>query len=132
MDVLDTADIRRIVARVPALTAAEVTELYDEAGRAAAGWAALSPLDRAAVLTRAAALLRVGAAQIGADLVAETGKTRAEAGGEVAKAADFFDYYASFARRPYGRLLADARPGTEALRFNTRVKTVAIRHGAQR
>ena len=113
VDVLDPADVRRVVARVPALTAAEVTELYDEAERAAATWAAASPLDRAAVLARAAALLRAGAAEIVADLVAEMGKTLAEAGGEVAKAADFFDYYASWARRPYGHLLADARPGTD-------------------
>jgi aldehyde dehydrogenase (NAD+) len=114
MDVLDPSDTRRIVARVPAMTAAEVTELYDEAERAAAVWGpGTSMLERAAVLSRAAALLRAGAAEIAADLVAEMGKTLAEASGEVAKAADFYDYYASWARQPYGQLLADARPGTE-------------------
>jgi aldehyde dehydrogenase (NAD+) len=113
VDVLDPADTRRVVARVPALTAAEVTDLYDEAERGSAIWAAASALDRAAVLARAAGLLRAGADAIVADLVAEMGKTLAEAGGEVAKAADFFDYYASWARQPYGQLLADARPGTQ-------------------
>lgn len=112
-DVLDPADTRRVVARVPAMTAAEVAELYELAARAAPGWGRATPIERGAVLSRAAALIRERAAEITADLVAEMGKTLAEAGGEVAKAADFFDYYASFARQPYGRLLADARPGTE-------------------
>jgi len=111
--VLDPADTRRIVARVPAMTAAEVTELYDVADAAAAGWAAASPVERGAVLARAAGLLRERSAAIVADLVSEMGKTLAEAAGEVAKAADFFEYYASWARQPYGQLLADARPGTE-------------------
>jgi alpha-ketoglutaric semialdehyde dehydrogenase len=65
------------------------------------------------VLARAAALLRERSAATIADLVAEMGKTLAEATGEVGKAADFFEYYASWARQPYGRLLSDARPGTE-------------------
>jgi alpha-ketoglutaric semialdehyde dehydrogenase len=45
-------------------------------------------------------------------LVRENGKTLAEARVEVAKTADFLDYYASFARQPWGELLSDARPGT--------------------
>ena len=113
VDVLDPADTRRVVARVPAMTAAEVVELYDVAEQAAPGWAATSPVERGEVLARAATLLRERAAEITADLVAEMGKTLAEAGGEVAKAADFFAFYASWGRQPYGHLLADARPGTE-------------------
>ena len=112
LDVVDPADTRRVVARIPAMTAPEVTELYDRAAEASAGWAALSPLDRAAVMGRAARTLRERHEEIAADLVAEMGKTRAEAEGEVEKAADFFDYYAGFARRPWGELLADGRPGT--------------------
>jgi hypothetical protein len=94
-DVLDPADTRRIVARVPAMTADEVAELYAAAAAAAPGWGRASLVERGAVLARAAVLLRERAAEITADLVAEMGKTLAEAGGEVAKAADFFEYYAS-------------------------------------
>ena|SRR5271165_6392950 len=46
-------------------------------------------------------------------LVRENGKTLAEARVEVTKAADFLDYYASFARQPWGEILADARGGTQ-------------------
>ncbi|MBR7828400.1 aldehyde dehydrogenase family protein [Actinospica sp. MGRD01-02] len=113
IDVLDPSDTRRVVARVPAMTGGEVLGLYDAAAQAAPGWGRTSPIERGAILARAAALLRERSAEITADLVSEMGKTLAEAGGEVAKAADFFDYYAGFARQPYGQLLADARPGTE-------------------
>ena len=123
VDVLDPSDTRRVVARVPAMSAAEVTELYEVAGRAADGWRRTGPIGRGAVLARAADLLRERAGRITADLVAEMGKTLAEAAGEVAKAADFFDYYASWARRPYGQLLADARPGTET---STRTEPLGV------
>ena len=123
VDVLDPSDTRRVVARVPAMSAAEVTELYEVAGRAAGGWRRTGPIGRGAVLARAADLLRERAGRITADLVAEMGKTLAEAAGEVAKAADFFDYYASWARRPYGQLLADARPGTET---STRTEPLGV------
>lgn len=113
IDVLDPSDTRRVVARVPAMTAGGVVGLYDAAAQAAPGWGRTSPIERGAILTRAAALIRERSAEITADLVSEMGKTLAEAGGEVAKAADFFDYYAGFARHAYGQLLADARPGTE-------------------
>jgi aldehyde dehydrogenase (NAD+) len=113
VDVLDPSDTRRVVAQVPVTTATGVAALYDAASHAAPRWAATSRVERGAILARAAVLIRERAAEITADLVAEMGKTLAEAGGEVAKAADFFEYYASWARQPYGQLLADARPGTE-------------------
>ncbi|KAA9151052.1 aldehyde dehydrogenase family protein [Amycolatopsis acidicola] len=126
IDVLDPADTRRIVARVPAMTPAEVTELYDEAARAARTWGAASPLERGEVLARAATNLRARSSEIAADLVAEMGKTRAEATGEVAKSADFLDYYASWARQPYGQLLADARGGTQTSARSEPLGTVLL------
>lgn len=62
-------------------------------------------------MTAAAGLLRERAHAIARELVCEMGKTLAEATVEVAKAADFLDYYASLARLPVGVELADARPG---------------------
>ncbi|MBL7497566.1 aldehyde dehydrogenase family protein [Frankia sp. CNm7] len=111
--VLDPADLRRVVGRVPAMAPAEVTALYDAAADAAARWRDTSPLERARVLAAAAAGLRRRRDEIAAGLVAEMGKTRAEATVEVEKSADFFDYYAGLAREPYGYLLVDSRPGTQ-------------------
>lgn len=113
IEVTDPADVRRVVGRVPALSPAEVTAVYDAAERGALRWRAVNPLERADVLARAAADLRVRAGEVVADLIAEMGKTRVEAAVEVAKAADFLDYYASWARQPYGELIVDGRPGTQ-------------------
>ncbi|MGW2175387.1 aldehyde dehydrogenase family protein [Streptomyces sp. NPDC001705] len=112
IDVHDPADVRTPVARVPALSAKDVTRAYDHAGRAFPGWKRAGPFERAGVLTRAARLLRERLDAIAADVTAENGKTLAEARGETGKAADFLDYYAGLARQGYGTLLHDARPDT--------------------
>ena len=110
IDVTDPCDVARVIGAVPALGAAQIGAVYDAAARGAERWAHTRPLERARVLSGAAALLRERAATIASELVAEMGKTLAEATVEVTKAADFFDYYASLARLPLGVELADARP----------------------
>ncbi|KHL13408.1 aldehyde dehydrogenase (NAD+) [Mumia flava] len=114
LDVLSPADVRVTVAQVPALTPADVTATYDAAAEAFAGWRRTSPFRRAEIFRAAAALLRERADAIAADIVAENGKTTAEATGEALKAADFLEYYAGQAREAYGALLNDVRPGTRA------------------
>lgn len=113
LEVRDPADVREVVAEVPTMTAAQVAAAYASARAAFEGWRRANPLDRAAVLSRAAGLLRARAEEGAVTLVRENGKTLAEARVEVAKSADFLDYYASFARQPLGEILADARPGTQ-------------------
>jgi alpha-ketoglutaric semialdehyde dehydrogenase len=123
LEVRDPADVRSVVAEVPAMTATEVTAAYERARAAFAGWRRVNPLDRATVLARAAGLIRSRAEDGAVTLVRENGKTLAEARVEVAKTADFLDYYASFARQPWGELLADARPGTST---SVRVEPVGV------
>jgi aldehyde dehydrogenase (NAD+) len=105
------------------MTAADVTAAYSLARTAFATWRRTGPLDRAAVLARCAGLIRDRAEDGAVILVRENGKTLAEARVEVAKTADFLDYYASFARQPWGELLADARPGTQT---SARVEPVGV------
>ena len=123
LEVRDPADLRSVVAEVPAMTATEVAAAYDRARAAFETWRRVNPLDRASVLGRAADLIRSGAEEGAVTLVRENGKTLAEARVEVTKTADFFDYYASFARQPWGELLADARPGTST---SLRVEPVGV------
>ncbi|MGB8988542.1 MAG: aldehyde dehydrogenase family protein, partial [Candidatus Sulfotelmatobacter sp.] len=110
--VLDPADLRRVVARVPALTAAEINRAYDAAERGARAWRSTDPLSRGEILITASRLLRERSESIVGDLVAEMGKTAAEATVEVRKAGDFFEYYGSMSRSASGYSLNDARPGT--------------------
>jgi alpha-ketoglutaric semialdehyde dehydrogenase len=121
--VRDPSDVRRVVAEVPAMTAADVARVFDWAARGAAAWRHTSVLERAAVLATAAALLRDRADEVTRDLVREMGKTRAEAQVEVAKSADFLDYYGSAGRWAWGELLADARPGTDT---SVRIEPVGV------
>ncbi|MFD6995719.1 aldehyde dehydrogenase family protein [Streptomyces mirabilis] len=108
----DPSDLRTPVARVPALSAADVTRAYGHAELGFAVWKRTSPFERARIMTDAARLLRERLAEIAEDLATEMGKTRAEATGETIKAADFLEYYAGLARQGYGTLVHDVRPDT--------------------
>jgi aldehyde dehydrogenase (NAD+) len=123
LEVRDPADVRSVVAEVPAMTAAEVAAAHASARAAFESWRRANPIDRAAVLARAAGLIRAQAEAGAVTLVRENGKTLAEARVEVTKTADFLDYYASFARQPWGESLADARPGTAT---SVRVEPVGV------
>ena len=89
-------------------------------------WRHTRPLQRAAVMSAAARLLRERADSIARELVSEMGKTLAEATVEVTKAADFLEYYASMARLPLGVELADARPNVNVAVRNEPVGIVLL------
>jgi alpha-ketoglutaric semialdehyde dehydrogenase len=111
--VRDPADVRSVVGEVPAMTPGEVAAAYQRARAGFGAWRRTGPLNRATVLAACASLIRSRARDGAVTLVRENGKTLAEASVEVAKTADFFDYYASFGRQPWGEILADARGGTQ-------------------
>jgi acyl-CoA reductase-like NAD-dependent aldehyde dehydrogenase len=123
LEVRDPADVRSVVGEAPAMTAAEVAAAYAGARAGFEAWRRTGALDRAAVLSRCADLIRSRAGDGAVTLVRENGKTLAEARVEVTKTADFLDYYASFARQPWGEILADARPGTST---SVRVEPVGV------
>jgi aldehyde dehydrogenase (NAD+) len=123
LEVRDPADVRVVVGEVPAMSANDVAAAYRHARAGFADWRRTNPLDRAAVLSRCADLIRSRAEDGAVTLVRENGKTLAEARVEVTKTADFLDYYASFARQPLGEILADARPGTST---TVRVEPVGV------
>jgi aldehyde dehydrogenase (NAD+) len=123
LEVRDPADVRVVVGEVPAMSASDVADAYCHARAGFADWRRTNPLDRAAVLSRCADLIRSRAQDGAVTLVRENGKTLAEARVEVTKTADFLDYYASFARQPLGEILADARPGTST---TVRVEPVGV------
>jgi acyl-CoA reductase-like NAD-dependent aldehyde dehydrogenase len=111
LQVRDPADVRPVVGEVPAMTAAEVAAAYARARAGFDAWRHRGALDRAAVLSRCADLIRSQAGDGAVTLVRENGKTLAEARVEVTKTADFLDYYASFARQPWGEIYAAHRDG---------------------
>ena len=124
--VTDPSDTDSTVAVVPAMSADDIANVYDAAARGAEVWRHTRPLQRAAVMIKAALLLRERNDSIARELVSEMGKTLAEATIEVTKAADFLDYYASMARMPIGVELADGRPNVNVTVRNEPVGIVVL------
>ncbi len=108
---VNPADTSDTVAVFPAMSAEEMGEAVEAASEALPSWRALSPVARGAILLRAAEYIRERLEEIARDLVREMGKTLAEARGEVARAADFFQYYGGLGRLPIGDHLPDGRQG---------------------
>jgi len=73
----------------------------------------LSPLQRGQIMHRIAALIRDHAAPLAELVVREQGKTISEARGEVGGAAEFFTYFAEFARRIQGEIFPSDAPGEQ-------------------
>jgi lactaldehyde dehydrogenase/glycolaldehyde dehydrogenase len=99
-----------IIADVPDASPDQADQALAAARRAQPGWGALAPIERAAVMRRIADLIRHDAEDLAILVVSEQGKPITEARGEVRGAAEFFTYFAEFARRIEGEILpSDSR-----------------------
>lgn len=93
------------IAEVPLATAADLDHALDAADKAFVIWRATSVDARAAILHKAANLIRERADDIATMLTTEQGKPLVEARGEVQASAAQFDFFAEEAKRAYGRVL---------------------------
>lgn len=101
-----------VVAVAASGTAADVDTAVAAAAEAQKGWAALTPVQRGAVLMDAADLLRQRQEEVATDLTREEGKTKAEAMGEVRRAIDVLRFFGSAGWRPSGETLPSVFPST--------------------
>jgi succinate-semialdehyde dehydrogenase / glutarate-semialdehyde dehydrogenase len=124
MPVLNPAS-GQAMAQLPVATAADLDAALAAAEQGFKVWRATDVAARGAVLRKAAALLRERAEGIAIILTMEQGKPLAEARGEVAGAAQMFDWCAEEASRLYGRVLVRA-PGQRALVMPQPVGPVAL------
>jgi RHH-type proline utilization regulon transcriptional repressor/proline dehydrogenase/delta 1-pyrroline-5-carboxylate dehydrogenase len=104
----DPSDTSRVVCESGSAGAADVDRAIEVAGDAWPEWRERSWDARAAVLFRAAAIMRSRRAELAALEVLEAGKPIPEADADVAEAVDFCEYYGREARRlgaggPVGR-----------------------------
>ncbi len=102
-----------VIAHVPEASPDQAVAAIAAARAAQPAWAALSPLQRGQVMHRIAALIRDHADPLARLVVQEQGKTISEARGEVGGAAEFFTYFAEFARRIQGEILPSDAPGEQ-------------------
>ena len=100
-DVIDPAT-EQVVASVPYGGAADANRAIAAAKRALPGWRAKTAYERAAILMKAAAILRARAEQFATLTVHEAGKPLREALGEWSVAADLFEWFAEEGKRVSG------------------------------
>lgn len=100
----------QVIAEVPEAGEAEVDAALAAARKAQPEWGRMAPIERAAIMRRIADLIDRDREMLIRIVVDEQGKPVAEARGEVGGAAEFFRYFAEFARRIEGEILpSDAR-----------------------
>jgi succinate-semialdehyde dehydrogenase / glutarate-semialdehyde dehydrogenase len=114
-----------VLATLPVASAADISEAAHAAHAAFPAWRATSAYDRAAILHRAAQLMRERAAHIGAISTLEQGKLLAESTAEARACADIFDWYAEEARRAYGRIVPSKQPQVRHLVLKEPIGPVA-------
>ena len=108
--VINPAD-ESIVAEVPEGEASHAGASLEAARKAQRSWARRSGVERGAALTAVADGIRGRQEDLARLVVSEQGKTITEARDEIAGAAGFFDYYASFARAQVGSMFAPDESG---------------------
>jgi RHH-type proline utilization regulon transcriptional repressor/proline dehydrogenase/delta 1-pyrroline-5-carboxylate dehydrogenase len=117
----------RVVAHAHAATAAQVDAALVRAVEGRRTWSSRSAAERAAVLRRAADLLRDRRLELAALAVRECGKPWPEADGDVCEAIDFLEYYAAGAEAlDRGRALIQLPGERNMMRYVPRGVTAVI------
>lgn len=94
VDSHDPSQSSRIVGRVASAGAEHAVAALESARAATAAWGAVAPEDRAAIIIRAAAIMRRRRFELAAWEVFECGKPWREADADVCEAIDFCEFYA--------------------------------------
>jgi acyl-CoA reductase-like NAD-dependent aldehyde dehydrogenase len=108
------ADTREVVSRYEAHTVDEVAEACRRAHAAQEAWGSLPGPRRGELLHRAAELLEHRGPELAREIVAEEGKTLADAVGEVGRASAVLRFHAGEAERLGGRMADSAEASTMA------------------
>ncbi|MET8427662.1 aldehyde dehydrogenase family protein [Nocardia sp. NPDC004860] len=112
---VNPAEPELVVASGTAADAGDLDDAVIAARAAAADWSRTPAHERGAVLVRAAAVVEAAAGEWGPELAQEEGKTRAEAIGEVLRAAHILRYHGQDADREAGEVFASPRRGERIL-----------------
>jgi len=118
---LNPSDTDEVVATYPAGDASDVDRAVAAAHAAFPAWSQATPELRSDLLDRIGTALFARSAALGELLAREEGKTRAEATGEVMRAARIFKYFAGEALRRHGLTLESTRPGVDAATYREAV-----------
>ncbi len=115
-----------IVCKVPFGNAEDCRNAIEAAERAFSAWSSTTPYDRAAVLARAANLIRERVEDIWQWNSAESGKTVADAKGDLLAGAALFEWFAEEGKRAYGRTIPSRRAGKRLTVLHQPVGVVGV------
>jgi len=121
-EVIDPAS-EEILGWIPVAAQADLDAALASAQDGLALWRRTSPWERAAVLRRAADLIRSREQEIGRLMSQETGKPLVQACGETRDAADQFEWYAGETQRIYGQTIESRVP---EVRMQIRYEPVGV------
>lgn len=99
------------IAELPVATIEDLDDALQAAEDAFIVWKKTSAYDRAAILRKAANLLRERSSYIGQISTTEQGKLLSEATAEAFACADIFEWFGEEGRRAYGRIIPSKFPG---------------------
>ncbi|MDK7178335.1 aldehyde dehydrogenase family protein, partial [Micrococcus luteus] len=94
-----------VLGQLPLATQADLDDALAAAAAAFKTWKHSSPMERSAILRKAAELARARAPQIGRNLTLDQGKPLSQAIAEIVSCADHCDWHAEECRRIYGRII---------------------------
>ena len=100
-----------IIGRVPKFGAVETEQAITAAEQALPAWRAKTAAERGALVRRWGELMLAHQDELAALMTLEQGKPLAEARGEIAYAASYFDWFAEEAKRAYGETIPAAKSG---------------------
>jgi acyl-CoA reductase-like NAD-dependent aldehyde dehydrogenase len=115
-----------VVHTVPFGTGEDCTRAIDAAHAAFEGWSRATAYERAAVLDKAAALIRADLDGLAQTTVLEAGKPLVQARGEWASTADMLQWFAEEGKRAYGRIVPSRTPTKRLLVLKQPVGVVGL------
>ncbi|HEY6167637.1 MAG TPA: aldehyde dehydrogenase family protein [Verrucomicrobiae bacterium] len=107
---LNPADTREVVAQYPEGGREDAVAAIDAAKKAFPAWAAMTPVARGRILSKASQLIEARKAELGELLTREEGKTLAEATGEVQRTADIFRFFGGLSYQLGGQTIPHDLP----------------------
>src|ERR1044071_885242 len=123
LPVINPAD-ESVIGTVPTASKSDLDDALDAAAKGFKIWSATAPAQRAAILLKAAALLRQRAEEIAYAITIEHGKPITQARLEVIRGCEFFEWDAGEAQRNYGRVIPSG-PGIKYIVLHQPIGTVA-------
>ncbi|MBK1781418.1 NAD-dependent succinate-semialdehyde dehydrogenase [Advenella sp. WQ 585] len=113
-DIINPATLE-VLGQLPHASDADLDRALSAAQRAFDSWKHSSPMERSAILRKAAQLSRDRAGEIGLNMTRDQGKPLAESVGEVTSCADHCDWHAEECRRIYGRVIPPRTPNVRQI-----------------